>query len=74
MLAGPVQAPTADDPLAHFANARARQAHVLIRLIATGKLTASQAAQAYRLPLHLAGGHAAGCTAPAHHPRQDDPR
>ncbi len=74
MLTGLVQAPSADDPLAHFANARARQAQVLIRLIATGKLTPSQAAQAYQRPLHLAHGHAAGCTALAHQPRQDDPR
>jgi membrane peptidoglycan carboxypeptidase len=69
-----VQAPSADDPLAHFANARARQTHVLIRLIATGKLTASQAAQAYRLPFHLARGRAAGCTGLPRQPRQDDPR
>lgn len=65
MLAGLVQAPTADDPVAHFANARAREAHVLIRLIATGKLTPRQAARAYRQPLRLARGHAAGCIAPA---------
>src|SRR5262249_43982309 len=63
MLAGLVQAPTTDDPLAHFANARARQAHVLIRLIATGKLTPRQAGQAYRLPLHLARGRSADCVA-----------
>jgi penicillin-binding protein 1A len=63
MLAGLVQAPTAYDPLAHFANARARQAHVLIRLIATGKLTPRQAGQAYRLPLHLAQGRSTGCVA-----------
>jgi membrane peptidoglycan carboxypeptidase len=63
MLAGLVQAPTAYDPLAHLANARARQAHVLIRLIATGSLTPRQAGQAYRLPLHLARGRSAGCVA-----------
>ena len=74
MLAGLVQAPTADDPLAHFANARARQTHVLIRLTATGKLTASQAAHAYQLPLHLTRGRAAGCTGLPRQPRQDDPR
>src|SRR5215472_5914712 len=61
MLAGLVQAPTTDDPLGHFANARARQAHVLIRLIATGRLTSGQAAQAYRRPPHLASGRAPGC-------------
>ena len=61
MLAGLVQAPTAYDPLTHLAYARARQAHVLIRLIATGKLTPRQAGQAYRKPLHLARGRSAGC-------------
>ena len=66
MLAGLVQAPSADDPLAHLANARARQAHVLIRLVAIGKLTPRQAAQAYQRPLHLARGRAAGCVASAH--------
>ena len=74
MLAGLVQAPTAYDPLAHLANARARQAHVLVRLIATGRLTPRQAARAYRLPLHLARGHATGCATLAHQPRQDDRR
>jgi len=53
MLAGLVQAPSADDPLTHFANARARQAHVLIRLIDTGTLTWQQASRAYQQPLHL---------------------
>lgn len=61
MLAGLVQAPAADDPISHFANARARQAHVLIRLIDTGKLTRQQASRAYQMPLHLTRGHAGGC-------------
>ena len=61
MLAGLVQAPSADDPIAHFASARAREAHVLIRLISTGALTPAQAAQAFREPLHLVGGPAARC-------------
>jgi len=56
MLVGLVQAPSADDPIAHLANARAREAHVLLRLIATGTLTPAQAAQAFREPLHLVGG------------------
>lgn len=63
MLAGLVQAPSADDPIAHFANARARQAHVLLRLVAVGTLTPAQAAQAYRQPLGLVGGPAARCAA-----------
>lgn len=61
MLAGLVQAPSADDPIAHLANARAREAHVLLRLIATRTLTPAQAAQAFREPLHLVGGRAAPC-------------
>jgi hypothetical protein len=54
MLAGLVQAPSADEPLSHFANARAREAHVLSRLAATGWLTQPEAIRAYSQPLHLA--------------------
>jgi membrane peptidoglycan carboxypeptidase len=63
LLAGLVQAPTADSPIAHYAVARSREAHVLGRLVATGTLTQAQAARAYRAPLHLVGGPAKGCTA-----------
>jgi penicillin-binding protein 1A len=63
MLAGIVQAPTADNPIAHYTVARAREAHVLGRLVATGRLTATQAARAYRAPLHLVGGPGTGCAA-----------
>jgi membrane peptidoglycan carboxypeptidase len=63
MLAGLVQAPTADNPLAHFAAGKARQAHVLSRLAATGDLTQAQASRVYRQPLHLVGGPSTGCTA-----------
>jgi membrane peptidoglycan carboxypeptidase len=61
MLAGVVQAPTADDPIAHLTAARAREAHVLGRLVATGKLTQAQAADAFRQPLGLVGGSPTGC-------------
>jgi penicillin-binding protein 1A len=47
LLAGLPQAPSADDPVRHFAAARARQREVLQRLVATGRLTAGQAADAY---------------------------
>jgi membrane peptidoglycan carboxypeptidase len=47
------QAPVANDPLEHLANARAGEASVLGQLAATGKLTRAQAAAAYRQPLHL---------------------
>lgn len=61
MLAGLVQAPTAYDPILHFASGRARQFHVLSRLVATGALTQAQATRAYRQPLHLVGGPASAC-------------
>ena len=62
LLAGIVQAPSLDDPFAHYANARAREAHVLGRLAATGRLSQAQAAQAYRQPLYLSRGPHPGCT------------
>ena len=64
LLAGLVQAPTADSPIAHYPVARAREAHVLGRQVATGTLTQAQAARAFRTPLRLVGGPAKGCTAP----------
>ena len=63
LLAGLMQAPSADNPIAHLTVARAREAHVLGRLVATGTLTQAQAARAYRAPLHLVDGPGAGCTA-----------
>jgi penicillin-binding protein 1A len=61
MLAGLVQAPSLDDPLISYANARARESHVLGRLAAVGALTPAQAAAEYARPLHLipGGGHCA---------------
>ena len=53
MLVAVARAPVADDPRVHLARARAGEAVVLGRLIATGQLTAAQAAGAYRRPLHL---------------------
>jgi penicillin-binding protein 1A len=47
LLAGLPQAPSADDPVRHFAAARARQREVLRRLVATRALTPGQAADAY---------------------------
>lgn len=63
MLAGIVQAPSADDPLADFAAARAREAHVLGRLVASAALTRAQATSAFRQPLHLVRGDHVGCAA-----------
>lgn len=60
-LAGLVQGPSADDPIAHYARGRAREAHVLSRLVATGKITAAQSARAYAQGLHLVGGSGRAC-------------
>ena len=61
MLAGLVQAPSTDNPIAHYGVARAREAHVLGRLAATGMMREAQASQAYRQPVHLAGGQGTRC-------------
>jgi membrane peptidoglycan carboxypeptidase len=63
MLAGLMQAPSADDPIDHPAEGRARQAHVLQRLVATGVLTQVQADQALRQPLGLVGRPPGACSA-----------
>jgi membrane peptidoglycan carboxypeptidase len=63
MLAGLVQGPSTDDPILHFARARAREQHVLGRLVATGTLTQAQANTAYSQQLPLVGGSGAGCSA-----------
>jgi membrane peptidoglycan carboxypeptidase len=51
MMAGLVQGPSVDDPLTHPGAARAREVHVLGRLVATGKLTQAQAQSALAVPL-----------------------
>jgi penicillin-binding protein 1A len=62
LLAGLVQAPSAYDPLDHPVLARSRQQHVIARLVATGALTARQAATALAVPLdRLLAGAGQGC-------------
>ncbi|MHB1534613.1 MAG: biosynthetic peptidoglycan transglycosylase, partial [Acidimicrobiales bacterium] len=51
LLAGLVQAPSGYDPHGHLSLAKARQSHVLERLVAVHTLTAAQAAEIYRAPL-----------------------
>jgi membrane peptidoglycan carboxypeptidase len=51
LLAGLVQGPSVDDPLTNPANARAREVHVVGRLVATGKLTPAQGKAALAVPL-----------------------
>jgi hypothetical protein len=60
-LAGLVQAPSVDDPIVHYARGRTREAHVLARLVATGKITAAQSAEAYAQGLDLVGGSGRAC-------------
>ena len=63
MLAGMVQGPSVDDPLTHPANARAREEHVIGRLVATGKLTQAQADAALAVPLsRLVARAGRGCS------------
>lgn len=51
LLAGLVQAPTEYDPHGHLSRARARQRHVLSRLVAIRVLSAQQATAVYDRPL-----------------------
>ena len=53
MLAGAVNAPTYDDPLAYPAQARARLVHVIDRMAAVGYLTGAQQDAALHAPLDL---------------------
>src|SRR2546430_9923389 len=64
MLAGLVQAPSADDPIAHFAAARARESHVLGRLVATRHLSQAQTPSFYRQPPDLVRRSARGAGRP----------
>jgi membrane peptidoglycan carboxypeptidase len=62
MLAGLVLQPSADNPLDHPARARAREAHVLGRLVATQVLTSAQATAAAAQPLsRLVAQAGTGC-------------
>jgi membrane peptidoglycan carboxypeptidase len=61
-LAGLVQGPSADDPIRHYTRARGREAHVLSRLVSTGKITQAQASAAFAQHLSLIGGSGRGCT------------
>jgi membrane peptidoglycan carboxypeptidase len=56
LLAGVVNAPSADDPVTNPANARARLEHVIARMVAVGYLTDAQARQALSAPLGLTQG------------------
>jgi penicillin-binding protein 1A len=61
MLAGVVNAPSADDPIMFPGQARARFLHVINRMITVGDLTTAQGAAAMRAPLGIVPRADAGC-------------
>jgi membrane peptidoglycan carboxypeptidase len=61
MLAGVVNAPSADDPISDPANARARLEHVIARMVAVGYLTSAQGQQSLSTPLGLTAGTSSAC-------------
>lgn len=60
MLAGAVNAPTYDDPLAYPKQARSRLVHVLDRMESVGDLTNAQEQQALNTPLGLSATRGCG--------------
>jgi len=63
VMAGLVQAPSAYDPLRYPELARAREEHVVARLVATGALTQRQGAAVLAVPMDSLLAHARGCRA-----------
>jgi len=61
MLAGVVNAPSLDDPIADPVNARQRLEHVIARMVAVGDLTTTQANAALSAPLGIVPRDQAGC-------------
>jgi membrane peptidoglycan carboxypeptidase len=61
MLAGVVNAPSLDDPIADPASARLRLEHVIARMAAVGDLTSAQAKAALAAPLGIVARDQAGC-------------
>lgn len=61
LLAGLVQAPTADDPIDHPAAGRAREEHVMGRLVTVGALSQAQANAYLAIPLASLLSNAGAC-------------
>jgi membrane peptidoglycan carboxypeptidase len=61
MLAGVVNAPSLDDPIADPASARQRLEHVIGRMVAVGDLTSAQGTAALAAPLGIVPRDQAGC-------------
>ena len=63
LLAGLVQAPSADDPIDYPAAGLAREQHVLGRLVAVGAISQSRATTYLAIPFSALLAHAGACTA-----------
>jgi membrane peptidoglycan carboxypeptidase len=61
MLAGVVNAPSFDDPVSQPANAHARLAHVIARMVAVGDLSPAQGTKVLDTPLGVVPRGQAGC-------------
>ena len=61
LLAGLVQAPSSDDPIANPAAGRAREQHVIGRLVAVGAITQASADAYLKVPLADLLAHAGAC-------------
>jgi membrane peptidoglycan carboxypeptidase len=61
LLAGLVQAPTTDDPIDHPAAGRAREQHVIGRLVSVGAIGQADANAYLAIPLSGLLSHAGGC-------------
>jgi membrane peptidoglycan carboxypeptidase len=61
LLAGLVQAPSADDPIDHPVAGLAREQHVVGRLVAIGAITQPNASAYLSIPLGSLLSHAGGC-------------
>ena len=61
MLAGVVNAPSLDDPIADPVSARQRLEHVITRMVAVGDLTSTQASAALSASLGIVPRDQAGC-------------
>jgi penicillin-binding protein 1A len=62
LLAGMVQAPTADDPLDHPAAGLTREQHVIGRLVSVGAISQADAHAYLAIPLSSLLSHAGGCS------------
>jgi membrane peptidoglycan carboxypeptidase len=65
LLAGLVQGPTTDDPIDYPLAGRAREEHVIARLVAVGAITQDSASTYLKIPVAGLVAHAGACRASA---------